>query len=137
MNKQDLRTLKTELTDDPEELGYAEKSHEELAAILNATQRNVERASFTGAMLVSCIDKAEYENLDADGKSDISLLSTANGEIPVTRAIRRGLKELFPAGSNTRSDIADLFKRKGTRAEELGIGSVTASDVADALMRTS
>ena len=61
MNKQDLRTLKTELTDDPEELGYAEKSHEELAAILNATQRNVERASFTGAMLVSCIDKAEYE----------------------------------------------------------------------------
>lgn len=134
MKKADLRTLKAELSDDPESLGYDGKTHEELAAILNTPQRSVERNSFTGGMLAACIDKDEYEQLT--DKSYVTLLTTASGDIPVTRAIRKALKGIFPQGSDTRKDIVDLLKRSGSRAEELGLSNVTASDVADALLRT-
>lgn len=128
----DLVALKAEITDDPLAIGYAEKSHEDIARLLNRPSRSIDSESLSSGVLVSCLDRAEFAALSASDKTYLNLFVTA-GSVPMTAEVRQTLRALFPVGSNTRKNINAATKRDGSRAEELGLGRVTESDVADAL----
>lgn len=130
----DLAALKTEITSDPASIGYAAVNgdHDAIAKLLNQPQRTIDAETINGGVLVSCLDKVEFAALSAADKAYLNLFVTA-GDVPVTANVRRALRALFPAGSETRNRINAVTRRAGSRAEELGFGRVTESDVADAL----
>ena len=130
----DLAALKTEITSDPAAMGYAAVNgdHVSIAKLLNRPQRTIDAESLPSRLLVSCIDRAEFAALPAADKQYLNLFVTA-GDVPMSQNIRQALRVLFPAGSETRAKINQATRRAGSRAEELGFGQVTESDVADAL----
>ena len=128
----DLAALKTEITSDPAAIGYAGKSHEDIAVLINRQQRTIDAESLPSGVLVSCIDRAEFAVLSAADKQYLNLFVTA-GDVPMSTNVRQALRALFPVSSETRTKINHATRRAGIRAEELGFGRVTESDVADAL----
>lgn len=130
----DLTALKTEITSDPEAIGYAAENgdHVGIARLLNRPQRTIDAEMINGGVLVSCVDKTEFATLTAADKAYLNLFVTA-GDVPVTANVRQALRALFPAQSETRGRINAATRRSGSRAGELGLGRVTESDVADAL----
>jgi hypothetical protein len=128
----DLVALKSELTADPAGIGYAGKSHEDQSILINKPQRTIDAEAIDGGVLVSCLDKTEFAALSAPDKAYLNLFVTA-GDVPVSTNVRQALRALFPADSETRRRINAATRRNGSRAEELGLGRVTESDVADAL----
>lgn len=130
----DLVALKTEITSDPASMGYAaaNSDHDSLAKLLNKPQRTIDAESLSSGVLVSCIDKTEFAALPAADKAYLNLFVTA-GDVPMSTNVRQALRALFPVGSETRTKINQATRRTGSRAEELGFGRVTESDVADAL----
>ena len=132
----DLAALKTEITSDPAAIGYAAANgdHELIATILNRSQRTIDAETLPSGVLVSCIDRAEFAALPAADKAYLNLFVTA-GDVPMSANVRQALRALFPANSETRTKINQATRRTGSRADELGFGRVTESDVADALRR--
>ena len=130
----DLAALKTEITSDPAAIGYAAANgdHLAIAGLLNRQQRTIDAESLPSGVLVSCIDRAEFAVLSAADKAYLNLFVTA-GDVPMSTNVRQALRALFPVGSETRTKINQSTRRTGSRAEELGFGRVTESDVADAL----
>jgi len=130
----DLAALKAELTTDPAAIGYAAANgdHVAIARLLNKSGRSVDSESLSSGVLVSCLDKTEFTALSAADKQYLNLFVTA-GEVPMTAEVRQTLRAMFPQGSKTRQNINAATKRNASRAEELGFGRVTESDVADAL----
>jgi len=130
----DLVALKTELTTDPAALGYAAEAgdHLAIAALLNRQQRTIDAELLSSGSLVSCIDRVEFAALSAADKQYLNLFVTA-GDAPMSANVRQALRALFPVGSETRRQINRATRRAGSRAEELGFGPVTESDIADAL----
>jgi hypothetical protein len=133
----DLVALKNEIATDPAGIGYAaaKDDHVAIARLLNKPGRSIDRESLTSGELVSCLDQTEFSALTAPQKAYLNLFVTA-GEVPMTQKTRQALRAMFPAGSETRQEINRATKRDASRAEELGFGRVTESDVADALLRT-
>lgn len=130
----DLVALKTEITGDPAAIGYAAANgdHDTIAKLLNKPQRTIDAETLPSGLLVSCIDRTEFAALPAADKQYLNLFVTA-GDVPMSQNVRQALRALFPAGSETRAKINQATRRTGSRAEELGFGRVTESDVADAL----
>lgn len=130
----DLAALKTEITNDPAAIGYAaaKGDHDAIAKLLNREQRTIDAETLSSGLLVSCIDRAEFAALPAADKQYLNLFVTA-GDVPMSQNVRQALRALFPANSETRTKINQATRRTGSRAEELGLGRVTESDVADAL----
>lgn len=133
----DLAALKTEITTDPAAIGYAAAGgdHVAIAKLINKPGRAIGIESLSSGVLVSCLDQTEFTALTAAQKAYLNLFVTA-GEVPMTQKTRQALRGMFPAGSETRQAINQATKRDASRAEELGFGRVTESDVADALLRT-
>lgn len=127
----DLAALKTEMTTDPLARGYAAMGDVALSESLNAIDRQPDRESLSSGLLVSCLDKAEFTALVAADKAYLNLFITAS-EVPMTTDVRQALRTMFPVGSKTRTNINQATKRPGSRADELGLGHVTPSDIADA-----
>ena len=130
----DLVALKAEITTDPAAIGYAAANgdHDAIAKLLNRPQRTIDVETLSSGVLVSCIDKTEFTALSAADKAYLNLFVTA-GDVPMSANVRQALRSLFPANSETRTKINQATRRTGSRAEELGLGRVTESDVADAL----
>lgn len=130
----DLAALKTEITSDPAAIGYAAANgdHEAIAKLLNRPQRTIDAETLPSGLLVSCIDRVEFAALQAADKQYLNLFVTA-GDVPMSTNVRQALRALFPVGSETRTKINQATRRAGSRAEELGFGQVTESNVADAL----
>ena len=137
MTPEQLPALKAELTTDPAALGYAADAgeHVALAKRINKPGRSIDSSSLSSGALVSCLDKTEFTALTAADKAYLNLFVTAT-DVPMTSDIRVALRTMFPAGSKTRQNINQATKRDASRAEELGFGRVTESDIADALLRT-
>jgi hypothetical protein len=129
----DLSSLKTELTTDPAGLGYAGKSHEEIAALLSKLQRTVNRDQFSGADLASCIDPVERAALTASQKDWLQMLTSANGMLTLFASLRQDIRAVLATATKSLAKFNQTINRSGSRAEELGLGSVTTSDIADAL----
>ena len=135
MDANQLALLKTELTADPAGIGYAPltvERHVEIARLINRPGRSADRDSLTSGLLVSCLDKTEFTALAPADKAYLNLFVTA-GEVTLTQDVRQALRGLFPQGSKTRGNINAAIRRDASRAEELGFGRVTESDIADAL----
>jgi hypothetical protein len=75
--------------------------------------------------------RAEFAALPAADKQYVQLVCQAQ-TMPLTAALKAELGSVFPAGSATRANLLALLKRPGSRAEELGLGFVSPSNVADA-----
>lgn len=127
-----LTALKTEIKTDPAGIGYAGNTHEAIAKLLNTRQRTIDAETLSSGVLVSCLDRTEFQALSEADKQYLNLFVTA-GDVVMSRNVRQALRSLFPQGSDTRQKINQATKRQGSRAEELGLGHVTESDVADAL----
>lgn len=130
----DLVALKAEITNDPQTIGYSTviADHVAIARLLNHAGRLIDSETISSGVLVSCLDKAEFAALNAADKSYLNLFVTAT-DVPMTPTVKQALRNLFPVGSNTRHAINQATKRDASRAEELGFGRVTESDVANAL----
>jgi len=132
MTPEQLTALKNEITSDPLTLGYAGKDHEQIAKMINRPQRSVDIESLGAGTLVSCIDETEYTSLPAPKKDYLRLL-VSSGSIVMEGGVRQSLREMFSQGSKSRTAILKSIRRDGSRAEELSLGRVTESDVADSL----
>lgn len=126
-----LQTLKTELASDPLRRGYSTMDDVAAAESLNTEDRQADRESLDTGLLVASLVDAEYSALGAVAKNYLSLLASAQS-VPLTATVKANLGRLFPAGSETRANLIALLKRPGSRADELGLGRVTPSHVADA-----
>lgn len=127
----DLAALKTELTTDPISRGYGSLSDEQAAESLNAPNRQPNRESLTGGMLAASIVRSELAALATADQNYVRALLPC-GDIPLTATIKTELGSIFGVGTTTRTNLLALLKRTGSRAEELGLGFVTPSNVADA-----
>lgn len=127
----DLVALKAELTDDPLNRGYTQMDDVAAAESLNARNRQADRDTLTAEMLVSSIVESEFNSLTAREKNYLQLLVNA-GSVQLNQTVKQQLGSLFPSGSQTRTNVVSLLKRPGSRADELGLGQVTPSHVADA-----
>lgn len=128
----DLGQLKQEITTDPASLGYAGKDDEQIADLLNRPTRTAPRESVDGGTLAASIVFSEYAALTAPQRQYVDMVVTA-GTLPWTANLKQQLGALFAAGTQTRQNLVALQTRTGaSRGEELGLGRVTPSDVADA-----
>jgi hypothetical protein len=129
----DLVALKTELTTDPVAIGYAGKSHEDQAVLINRPQRTVNKAQFEGADLASCLDPVEFAALTAVQRTWIQMLTTANGSLTLFASLRQDIRAVLATATKSLAKFNQTINRSGSRAEEIGLGAVTTSDIADAL----
>lgn len=127
----DLVTLKAELTNDPLTRGYSSMSDEQAANRLNVADRQPNRETLDAGSLVASIVRSEYAVLAANDKDYLRLIAMAQ-TMPLTATLKTELGGIFPVGSQTRANLVVLLKRTGSRADELGLGNVTPSNVADA-----
>lgn len=133
----DYVALKNELLTDPQAIGYGAPQDtvaydENAATLINRQTRAGDAVTLTAAELLNCLDWAEYDALGATNKAQISLILQVSGNIPVGTgtAARRAFVAAFAAGTNTRRDFNKATRRTTSRAEELGLGVVTPSDIA-------
>lgn len=127
MTPAQLQTLKTELALP----AYAGKSDEEAETLLNARVKQVDRESVSGGLIAGVIVRSEFAALTAGDKQYVQLLCTCPS-IDMTATLKTELGGVFGAGTATRAAMIAAIKRSGSRAEELGLGGVTTSNVADA-----
>lgn len=128
----DLVALKSELTTDPLSRGYSGMSDEQAADSLNAPDRSPAREFTDAGTLVAAIVRAEYDALATASKAYLNVVLAVSGPIPMTATFRNNLGAIFGAATQTRANFLALQNRTGSRAEELGLGRVTPSHVADA-----
>jgi len=134
----DYEALRNEIETDPLGLGYAGKSDIEIAALLNEVRDTIEievTIPYSADEIVEAIDPDELAALSVDDKETLQTL-LVTGQINLSKPnIRAILESIFPAGTVTYDNLQKLYKRKGSRAEQLfGCGvRVHHLDVARAL----
>jgi hypothetical protein len=134
----DYATLKAELLADPLGLGYAapwvEGSDWQLADLLNAVRPSiaVDRGVIPSYEIINATVPAEWASLSAAEKQRYQTLTGA-GQVDSAHAnVRAAFLAMFAAGTATRTALAALASRPGSRAEQLLGGSVSMQDVARA-----
>lgn len=134
-----LATLKEELALPAYAEAIALGWNEGIAAMLNAVDQaiNINRASVTTDEIIDAIAPADFAALTQLPLLRLSIiLQKENFSVKGGNA-RQSLLDIFPAGATaTRTALAALRQRKGSRAEELfGVDvKVTSNDVAAALV---
>ena len=134
MTPTDYKTLRTELDTDPLGLGYAGKTDQQVATLLNTARQSIdlETGVLTAYQIVNCIDRGEYALLSAVDRSLLALLVSAGQVDTKSPTIRATFLAMFPSATApvTRAALVAIQSRKGSRAEQL-IGSlVTSADIA-------
>lgn len=131
--------LATEINTDPKGLGYAGKSDEEIAVIMNtpgASAETIFRAYTATEDIVAGIIRSEYDALSAADKTYLNevVLKAARVKTGVT-TMRTQLGTLFPNGTTTRTNLTNAASKSATRGEVLFGENTTISnaDVAKAL----
>lgn len=127
----DMAALKNELAQDPLNRGYAGMDDVQAADSLNASGRDVDRDSVTGGEIAASLVRSELAAISAAERAYVFALLSCQA-IPLTANFKTELGAVFGPGSATRANVLTLLKRTGSRAEELGLGHVTTSHVADA-----
>lgn len=130
----DLVALKSELTVDPLTRGYAGMGDAAAADRLNVVDRTREKPTVTGAQIYNALDPTEFSGLSAANQTKVRDIFGLGGDIDVRtgRNARVVLLSLFNAQSATRAALAAIVQEPCSRAVELGLGTATPSDVADA-----
>ena len=137
-----IAELTTELSTDPETLGYTGKSNGELVDILNEVRAGAQ-FEVTRNTTLSAGNVAEpirsQDIVDGTTSADFAALSAAEQRlygslvsrevVNLTAAMKAHFLSLFGAGTDTRTNLAALSKRQGSRAEVLFGEQVTLEDV--------
>ena len=125
-----MATLKSELIDDPEGIGYAEMADDAARAeSLNAKNREVNVVSVTGQQLFEAIDPEELAEL-TDRQEARVMGIVGMGTILVNGTnTKAALLAIFVGGTTTRANLAALQKQTVSRAVELKLGKVRVGDV--------
>lgn len=141
LDEAQLAILNTELTGDPEGLGYAGKTDPEMAALINAVNENysINREAIDGQELQMAVVISEYVALtDIQRMGWQTLLSAGSGIIAISdgRVIEQ-VKAIWAVGTETRDNLEALKTRDASRTEILlGVGvSVSFTNIAEALGR--
>jgi len=134
----DLVALKTELTTDPAAIGYAAvmSDHVALARLISTAPRQVADANDHATWeLFQCFEPSELESAEANAAKfrRLQLLCSLPSINPDARRLRASIVFVFGSQSTSLNRFDAMARRAGTRAEELGFGRVTESQVADAL----
>lgn len=142
MADDELAILNTELTDDPEGLGYAGKTDPEMAALINAVNANysIDREAIDGQELQMAVVISEYVDLsDIQRMAWNTILSAGSGIIAVYDArVKAQIAAIWGIGTDTRANLVALQTRPASRAEvifdQAGI-SISVTDIAVSLGR--
>lgn len=140
----DYALLRAEILTDPTQRGYAGKSHNEIASILNAKERSlVQPLSSADAMgfmakhnLFQKIDQvsnldAKYSNVQSVKKSlDLGSIRLNNAGV---QAVLQSLVQSKFITADQLKELMDLATVKVSRAAEIGLEEVSAAYVAEAL----
>lgn len=131
----DLTELLTELTGDPEALGYTGDDVED-AATLNEVQAAIQlnRESIPMGEVYGKIVWADFIALSADRREAFRIITSTPDLDVRSQNIRDAFVAIFGGGSATLTNLQGILKRPASRAEELwGAGAyVTPSLCADA-----
>ncbi len=136
MNLQEKATLKAELQNDPLSRGYAGMTLAQKVASLNTVNRPApERTSVSGSEIFNAIVPAEFSALSAANKDLVRDVFGLGDSINVSTGTnaRTVLLNAFGAGTATRTALTALVTQQQSRAAELGLPGVTATDVVEAL----
>lgn len=93
--------------------------------------RTIDIAILDTGLFVASIVAADFNALTAVQRAHLQLICSAP-TLPMTPNLRTQLAALFGPATATRTNYVAASQRLGSRAEELGFGVVTSSDVADA-----
>lgn len=130
-----LAALHTEITTDPLAIGYAGKTDQQIAALINALTgpgaASIFRNDIAYQEIINAINSADFAGLSA---LQIAKLQLFQGQLlDATKSnIRTIFLGIFTGLTNTINSLTALASRTGSRAEVLwGIGTVIQwSDVA-------
>lgn len=135
----DYNALRTEIQTDPNGYGYAvhvtSGADSLVADLLNQVRAAIaiERETIPAYEVFEAIVPSEWTALTATNRTLIGQILSM-GEIKVKGTnTRAAFLAAFGVGTTTRSNLAALQARQGSRAEQLFGQSVTADDVARAL----
>ena len=130
-NQTHLNELNAEVTNDPTGIGLEPmpaKSSGDNAAIINeirgSIQVDVERV--LACQMMSAVVTSEFlARTDGEQRMWIAMMSAHAGDInPKDQGLRDQIIALWPGGTTTRSNLAALQTRDGSRAEQLwGVNS--------------
>jgi len=121
--------LKTEVTTDPLGRGYSAMSNEAVATDLNTVYREEDVDLVRGQDIFEAVVPAEYNAL-TDKQMALLHAIIGMGDIQVNGTnTRDALLAMFGAGTETRSNLAELQKQGISRGQELGLGIVKPGHV--------
>lgn len=125
------QTLRTELLDDPLARGYAGMSDSAAAVDLNTKYRTRQRTQMDSAEIYENIDTAEFQGkTDAQKVYVRDILGLGTGvHIGAGSKARNVFVAIFGGGSATIINLLAAATEAISRAEELGLGVITAGDV--------
>lgn len=140
MTPENLAALKTELQTDPNAYGYVVSPITPAVCDRNASLINeirntilVDRVVIRSHEIVSAIVPADWTALSAAERERISLIISA-GEVNVQSAnVRNAFLTAFGPGTTTRTNLAAIQQRQGSRADALFGFAVSSLDVLNAL----
>lgn len=130
----DYVRLKSEITLDPAVLGYAGKTDQQIADLLNSltTGRTIERSVIPAHEALEATVPAEWAALTAAEKQRYQTI-TGVGSVNLKGAnTRSAMAAMFGPATTTRANLIALQIKTVSRAEELGLGRVEAGHVAKA-----
>ena len=126
-------TLRAEVLNDPAALGYAGKTDQQVADLLNSltTNRTIPRTQVPVSELFSAIDNGAWPTtaLTQDKLAAVPNMQVIDASNANTRSI---IGSIFPnsgATAATNARLQALATRTVSRATELGLEAVTALDV--------
>lgn len=120
-----MSVLRDELLNDPLAWNYGAMTDSEAAAKLNdATLRDLPRSVIDTWEILDATVPSEYATLTANQRQTYQII-ISSGQVSIASTnIRNALAAMFGAGTATRANLLALQTRKGSRAEELGLGRV-------------
>jgi hypothetical protein len=126
----EYQLLRTELGTDSVGLGYAGKTDQQAADLLNATNtgRTLPRTMVRKSEIFQAIVNSEWPTTAVLQNKLLILFSqdSVNAADPNTQAI---IGSIFGPGTQTRANLLALAQQTVSRAVELGLGPVTGVDV--------
>ena len=124
-----IEALRAELDSAPSL--YGPMSHQEVADYLTALEGTLPVASVSSSDVYEAVSPPEYTNLNSNEKGILSDIFGL-GEVQLGGNAQSVLMTIFPAGTQTRTNLIALTKITVTRAREKGLDDPHAGDVAAA-----
>jgi hypothetical protein len=127
----DYNILRTELTTDPLERGYAGMTNEQAADSLNTANRATTRSSVPTWEVLEATVSGEYDTLSTANKTRYQIFISAGELDPSKPNTRAAFAAMFAANTQTRANLLALAAGDPiSRAAELGLERIEPGHVA-------